>query len=115
MPKELPLRRRSGRVVDCDGLENRCTARYRGFESLLLRIDQKTHHAAAGWVFLCPKSTSARAWVDLGHKKTSRDGRSGVGFLEDAGSPPWDHGVIPALALRWIWGIKKPASTVGAA
>ena len=29
--------RRDGRVVDCGGLENRCTARYRGFESLSLR------------------------------------------------------------------------------
>ena len=28
--------KRSGRVVECGGLENRCTARYRGFESLLL-------------------------------------------------------------------------------
>ena len=28
---------RGGRVVDCGGLENRCTARYRGFESLPLR------------------------------------------------------------------------------
>ena len=28
---------RDGRVVDCGGLENRCTARYRGFESLSLR------------------------------------------------------------------------------
>ena len=28
---------RGGRVVDCDGLENRCTARYPGFESLSLR------------------------------------------------------------------------------
>ena len=28
---------RGGRVVDCGGLENRCTARYRGFESLSLR------------------------------------------------------------------------------
>jgi hypothetical protein len=27
---------RSGRVVDRGGLENRCTVRYRGFESLLL-------------------------------------------------------------------------------
>ena len=34
----LPTRllQRSGRVVECGGLENRCTARYRGFESLLL-------------------------------------------------------------------------------
>ena len=29
--------RRDGRVVDCGGLENRCTARYPGFESLSLR------------------------------------------------------------------------------
>ena len=28
---------RDGRVVDCGGLENRCTERYRGFESLSLR------------------------------------------------------------------------------
>ena len=27
---------RGGRVVDCGGLENRCTARYPGFESHLL-------------------------------------------------------------------------------
>ena len=33
----LCLHRRDGRVVDCGGLENRCTARYRGFESLSLR------------------------------------------------------------------------------
>ena len=29
---------RGGRVVDCGGLENRCTARYPGFESLSLRF-----------------------------------------------------------------------------
>ena len=28
---------RGGRVVDCGGLETRCTARYPGFESLSLR------------------------------------------------------------------------------
>jgi hypothetical protein len=28
---------RDGRVIDCSGLENRRTARYRGFESLSLR------------------------------------------------------------------------------
>ena len=33
---------RDGRVVDCDGLENRCTARYLGFESLSLRKQSKT-------------------------------------------------------------------------
>ncbi len=30
---------RGGRVVDRGGLENRCTARYRGFESLPLRTE----------------------------------------------------------------------------
>ena len=33
----MPRARRGGRVVECGGLENRCTARYRGFESLPLR------------------------------------------------------------------------------
>ena len=33
---------RGGRVVDCGGLENRCTARYPGFESLSLRRTPKT-------------------------------------------------------------------------
>ena len=32
---------RGGRVVDCGGLENRCTARYPGFESLSLRKSRK--------------------------------------------------------------------------
>ena len=32
---------RGGRVVDCGGLENRCTARYPGFESLSLRYQKK--------------------------------------------------------------------------
>ena len=34
---------RGGRVVDCGGLENRCTARYPGFESLSLRRNPKTN------------------------------------------------------------------------
>ena len=32
---------RGGRVVDCGGLENRCTARYPGFESLSLRFNAR--------------------------------------------------------------------------
>ena len=38
--KALLIRKfwRGGRVVDCGGLENRCTARYPGFESLSLRF-----------------------------------------------------------------------------
>ena len=34
------VRRRDGRVVECGGLENHCTAMYRGFESLSLRKTQ---------------------------------------------------------------------------
>jgi hypothetical protein len=33
--------RRGGRVAECAGLENRCTARYRGFKSHPLRLDSK--------------------------------------------------------------------------
>ena len=33
--------RRDGRVVECTGLENRRTERYRGFESLSLRQNQR--------------------------------------------------------------------------
>ena len=36
-PTRSPLLWRDGRVVDCIGLENRRTERYRGFESLSLR------------------------------------------------------------------------------
>jgi len=35
--KNVLLQRRDGRAVECGGLENHCTARYRGFESLSLR------------------------------------------------------------------------------
>ena len=38
---------RDGRVVDCIGLENRRTERYRGFESLSLRLEL---NQAIGWV-----------------------------------------------------------------
>ena len=34
----LPISRRVGRVVECGGLENHCAERYRGFESLTLRL-----------------------------------------------------------------------------
>jgi hypothetical protein len=35
-----PRNRRGDRVADCAGLENRCTARYRGFKSHPLRSYQ---------------------------------------------------------------------------
>ena len=37
-----PHNRRGDRVAECAGLENRCAARYRGFESLPLRLDSST-------------------------------------------------------------------------
>ena len=37
MEKIVLLQWRNGRAVECGGLENRCTAMYRGFESLFLR------------------------------------------------------------------------------
>ncbi len=40
--KVVSLQRRNGRVVDRGGLENRCTAMYRGFESLFLRRSEAT-------------------------------------------------------------------------
>ena len=40
---------RDGRVVECGGLESRCTAcRYRGFESLSLRLDSAPVTIVAG-------------------------------------------------------------------
>ena len=55
---------RGGRVVDCGGLENRCTARYPGFESLSLRrtywteMDSKRTKSYKSMIcgfFYCPK------------------------------------------------------------
>ena len=41
--KIVSLQRRNGRAVECGGLENRCTAMYRGFESLFLRGTEVTN------------------------------------------------------------------------
>ena len=49
--KTILLRRRVGRVVECGGLENRCAARYRGFESLTLR-QRKNPSIRKGFVIL---------------------------------------------------------------
>ena len=48
--KRVITAQRSGRVVDRGGLENRCTVRYRGFESLLLCI--KIAWLSPGYFFL---------------------------------------------------------------
>ena len=48
----LLLPRRIGRVVDCGSLENYCTERYRGFESLILR-QEKIKGLSFETFFLC--------------------------------------------------------------
>ena len=45
---------RGGRVVDCGGLENRCTARYPGFESLSLRQVSLLKEISEGFFILSP-------------------------------------------------------------
>ena len=44
--KCFPLLRKDGRVVYCVGLENRSTERYRGFESLSFRLNEKLSHVS---------------------------------------------------------------------
>ena len=59
---------RGGRVVDCGGLENRCTARYPGFESLSLaeRAGQKWSETDKKlqindlWLFSLPESPASK-------------------------------------------------------
>ena len=46
---------RDGRVVDYNGLENRRTERYRGFESLSLRIESCKSKDLQDFSFLCFK------------------------------------------------------------
>ena len=46
--------RRGGRVVDCGGLENRCTARYPGFESLSLRNERCKSSNCEIYTFFIP-------------------------------------------------------------
>ena len=58
---------RDGRVVDCGGLENRCTARYRGFESLSLRKNRQVKFSNLFEDFTCfffaRRLTAARGWT----------------------------------------------------
>ena len=62
------LYRRDGRVVECTGLENQRTERYRGFESLSLRQKQlKT--SVLRWFFLHPYANEACFSEQDGHKK----------------------------------------------
>jgi len=46
-------------VVECGGLENRCTARYRGFESLFLRHHRKTRAARGCTGLLFPENVKS--------------------------------------------------------
>lgn len=48
----LLLQRRNGRAVECTGLENQRTARYRGFESLFLRNENPSNESWKGFLFV---------------------------------------------------------------
>ena len=61
---------RDGRVVDCGGLENRCTARYRGFESLSLRQEVVNHRFTTSFFWYFPPMNHLWFSVKLGTVKT---------------------------------------------
>ena len=69
--------RRDGRVVECTGLENQRTERYRGFESLSLR-QKHLKTSVLRWFFLCPYANEACFSEQNGHKNTGR--RRWTGF-----------------------------------
>gem|GEM_PF-6617305 len=52
----LPDQRRDGRVVECGGLENHCSERNRGFESLSLRHFVATFDGLVIPFFIAPLS-----------------------------------------------------------
>ncbi len=60
---------RSGRAVECGGLENRCGATHRGFESLLLRQRHFLHHSIlkrhAPLARLSNDPVSSQPWATL--------------------------------------------------
>ena len=60
--------RRDGRVVECTGLENQRTERYRGFESLSLR-QKHLKTSVLRWFFLYPFANEARFSERDGYKK----------------------------------------------
>ena len=51
-------KRRDGRVVDCGGLENRWTARFRGFESLSLRQTTKAENRSMSGFFIADSAAN---------------------------------------------------------
>ena len=61
----LLLPRRIGRVVDCGSLENYCTERYRGFESLILRQKIKGLSYEAFFVIRDESQCSNRSAVEF--------------------------------------------------
>ena len=76
------LYRRDGRVVECTGLENQRTERYRGFESLSLR---KKHlkTSVLRWFFYAYTRTKLASVSRMGTKNTERQRRAAFQlFLE---------------------------------
>ena len=78
--------RRVGRVVECGGLENHCTARYRGFESLTLR-KKETKHFMLG--FFVGFNSSLLEVGD--NEKTKIISFRNNWFLCFDGKPEWDQ------------------------
>ena len=67
---------RNGRAVECTGLENRRTERYRGFESLFLRKENPKAFALGFFVFKSVKLASKRI-----KNKKSINRANGLDFL----------------------------------
>ena len=65
--------RSSGRAAEGDGLENRCTERYRGFESLLLRFFYKTIRGKCRLAIIKTfKSTPPLFWIRNKHRQITK-------------------------------------------
>ena len=92
LKKNVLLQRRIGRVVECGGLENRCTAMYRGFESLILR-KRKPAVKIAGFLFLGHSQTGLSCALKT-KKPSSQDD---AGFYACQGSPSGINAIHPSL------------------
>ena len=81
-------------MVECTGLENRRTARYRGFESLFLRKDHTPIKPQGLMGFLMPKISGARTQKFRALKNLILLSRMGVWSLRSApsGMPRFSRG-----------------------
>ena len=75
--------RRNGRVVECTGLENQRTARYRGFESLFLRHQNPAVKTVGFFIF-----QTSSLLVSVGKRKITDFALAKWDFSE--ANPFWD-------------------------